>query len=116
MNMLLSDIKKLLDCEVITGQEHLDGVAEVICSADLMSDVLAYSIPEAVLLTGLTSAQSVRTADVVDIKAIVYVRGKYPEPLAVDLASRKGIVLMKTDKLLFEASGILYNAGFKGRK
>ncbi len=79
--------------------------------ADLMSDVLASIKPEAVLLTGLCNPQVVRTATIADIRAIVFVRGKYPDPDTVLLANEENIPLIITDLGLFEACGILYQAG-----
>jgi hypothetical protein len=79
--------------------------------ADLMSDVLASIKPEAALLTGLCNPQVVRTATIADIRAIVFVRGKYPDPDTVLLANEENIPLIITDLGLFEACGILYQAG-----
>ena len=44
----------------------------------MMSDVLAYVKDQAVLLTGLNNPQVVRTADMMDMICIVFVRGKKP--------------------------------------
>ena len=109
--MKLREIKELLKCEVIIGEDSLD--LEINCGGgcDLMSDVLAFGKPGMILLTGLTNAQSVRTADIVDIKAIIYVRGKKPAKEGIELAKEKGIPLLCTDLMMFEACGLLYSAG-----
>ena len=109
--MKLRDIKELLKCEVITGDDALD--VEIISGggSDLMSDVLAFGKPGMILLTGLTNAQSVRTADIVDVRAIIYVRGKKPTKEGMELAKEKRIPLLSTKFMMFEACGLLYSAG-----
>jgi len=89
---------------------------EIPCAgaADLMSDVLAYAEPDSVLLTGLCNPQVVRTAEMADIAAIIFVRGKQPPPETVALAKEKGIPLATTPYTMFEASGRLYQMGLAG--
>jgi hypothetical protein len=79
-----------------------------------MSDVLAFIKPNALLLTGLTNVQSVRTANVAEVRAIVYVRGKFPDQDAVELALEEGIVLLATNLPLYESCGRLYARGLAG--
>jgi len=112
--MKLAVVREALGCRVITGAHHLDGEVEVGCGADLMSDVLAFIKPHALLLTGLSTVHSVRTADVAEVRAIVYVRGKQPDPEAVELAREKGLVLLATRLPMFEACGRLYALGLRG--
>ena len=89
---------------------------EIPCAgaADLMSDVLAFAEPGSVLLTGLCNPQVVRTAEMADIAAIVFVRGKHPPPETVALAKEKGIPLATTPYIMFEACGRLYQVGLIG--
>jgi len=113
----LGEVVEALDCEVVVGDEvpgfgEID--VEVGCGADLMSDVLAFIKPAAILLTGLTNNQVVRTAVVADIRAIVYVRSKRPDPKAIELAREGGIPLLCTSLLMFEACGRLYARGLRG--
>jgi predicted transcriptional regulator len=112
--MRLRDLKALLGAEAVRGDRLVDDVEVEACfAADLMSDVLAFSQPEALLITGLTSIQSVHTADVADMAAILYVAGKHPSPPVMELAGEKGIPLLSTRLSMFEACGILYRAGLK---
>lgn len=113
--MKLEEIKNLLDCEVIYGHDKLGFEVNVGCGSDLMSDVLAFIKPASLLLTGLSNVQSVRTADIADVKAIVYVRGKKPDAKAMELAKEKTIPLLSTKLMMYEACGKLYSAGLKGR-
>src|SRR3989339_615180 len=112
--MTLQEVKNILDCTVIYGEENLDIEVEMACGSDLMSDVLAYTKSGALLLTGLVNAQSVRSAEVADIKAIVYVRGKVPDQKIVNLAKASNIPLVSTKSYMFEACGKLYKHGLIG--
>ena len=86
------------------------------CGSDMMSDVLAYVKDQAVLLTGLMNTQVVRTAEMMDMRCIVFVRSKQPTPEIVELAEESGIVLLATPKRMYEACGILYANGLVGNK
>jgi predicted transcriptional regulator len=79
-----------------------------------MSDVLAFTRPGSLMLTGLVNIQSVRTADIAEVKAIIYVRGKVPTPDSIELAKEKRIPLLSTNYHMYEACGILYCNGIAG--
>lgn len=104
----------LLDCEVACGQEALDTQVGACFAADLMSDVLAFSAPNALLITGLTSVQSIHTAHVADCVGILFVSGKRPSPEALQLARDMSIPLLSTTRSMFEACGILSASGLVG--
>ena len=112
--MTLNEVKKILDCTVIVGEDDLDIEVEMACGSDLMSDVLAFTKAGALRLTGLTNAQSVRVAEVADIKAVVYVRGKMPDKEAINVAKENKIPLLSTKLYMFEACGNLYKRGLIG--
>ena len=121
--MKLKTMKTLLktetifeDCGIIDDHEIENVCGEELeienaCGADLMSDVLAFSNEKTLLLTGLTNSQVVRTAEMVEIKVIVFVRGKKPQIETISLANQLNIYLYSTEKPLFEACGILYKNG-----
>lgn len=112
--MRLREMADLLGCEVIQGHEDMDGLEVDACfAADLMSDVLAFSRPGALLVTGLTSIQSAHTAHVADLIAILFVAGKRPARPVLDLAAENGIPLLTTGFSMFDTCGILYGAGLK---
>ena len=104
-------MKELLNAEVLCGEELLEREVYSACGSDMMSDVLAYVKDQAVLLTGLVNAQVVRTAEMMDMACIVFVRSKSPTPEMVELARESNIVLLKTQKRMYEACGKLYAAG-----
>ena len=114
--MKISTMRELLDAEVLASEEHLDRHVYSACGCDLMSDVLAYVKDQAVLLTGLVNPQVIRTAVMMDMICIVFVRSKMPSEEILSLAKESGIVIMTTDKRLYEACGILYSNGLTGNK
>ena len=113
--MLLRDIVKVLDGEILCGSELLDLDIQAGCGADLMSDVMAFVKDQVILLTGLVNVQVIRTAEMMDIKVVCFVRGKQPTQQVLDLAKAKGIAIITTNNPLFIASGMLYEAGLKER-
>jgi predicted transcriptional regulator len=114
--MTLSTIKETLDANVLTCKTNLDYEVLVGCCSDLMSDVLAFADGKVLLLTGLINTQVLRTAEMIDIKAVVFVRGKSPTPEMISLAEEKGMVLMNTGYSLYMAAGILFKNGLEGIK
>jgi hypothetical protein len=112
--MKLSEIRDLLHCATLSGEELLNLEVETAVASDGMSEVLARPHPGAMLITGLTNIQSVRTALVADIPAILYVRGKRPNEKTVEVASDKKIVLLTTVEGMFDSCGLLRERGLKG--
>ena len=112
--MKIITVKDLLGAEVLCGSENLETEIHTACGSDMMSDVLAYVKDQAVLLTGLVNAQVIRTAEMMDMKCIVFVRSKKPTDDMLELAVESGMVVMACDKRLYEACGILYSNGLKG--
>jgi predicted transcriptional regulator len=111
--MKLREIVSIVEGRLISNEVDLD--IEITCAgaADLMSDVLAFAEPGSVLLTGLCNPQVVRTAEMADIAAIIFVRGKFPPPKTIALAEEKDIPLVATSYAMFEMCGRLYRAGLK---
>lgn len=114
--MLIRDIKDILEADVLAGKEMLDTHVEYGYGCDLMSDVLAFVRNDVILLTGLVHPQVIRTAEMLDIKAIAIIRGKKPSEDLVAMAKRKHIVLLTTKHSLFTASGLLYKNGLEGEE
>lgn len=112
--MKLREVKKILNAELLSGDCYLDNDVEAAFSCDLMSDVLAYVNKKTLLLTGLTNAQVIRTAEMLDLSSIVFVRNKIPGPDIIQLAQENNMVIMTTEHTLYIASGMLYNSGLKG--
>lgn len=111
MALKLKDIIQVVEGRVLTDDIDLDMPISCAAGADLMSDVLAFAKPKALLLTGLVNPQVVRTAEMADIAAIVFVRGKTPGPETIALAREKGIPLIASPYSMFEMCGRLFEAG-----
>lgn len=112
--MTIRDITKILSAEVICGEENLDKDVHNACGSDMMSDVLAFVKDQSVLITGLCNPQVIRTAEMMDIICVCFVRGKEPDEAMVELAKERGIVLMTTKMRMFIACGVLYENGIGG--
>ena len=110
-----AQIRDLLDAVVIVGQDKLEELeVEEACGADLMSDVLAFIKEKAILLTGLVSPHVIRTAEMLDIVMVVFVRGKIPPKEICDMAQDRDMVIMCTKNTMFSACGTLFQNGLKG--
>ena len=112
--MKIGTIVDMLNARVLCGEDKLDSVVNSACGCDMMSDVLAFVKDQAVLLTGLCNPQVVRTAVMMDMRCIVFVRGKQPPEEVVALAEDAGIVVLATDERMYTACGKLYSSGLAG--
>ncbi len=112
--MKISKMQELLNARVLCCEKNLDKEVYSAFGCDLMSDVLAYVTDQAVLLTGLVNPQVIRTALMLDMVCIVFVRSKTPNEEMIRLANDNGIVMMSTDKTLYNACGLLYTNGLVG--
>ena len=112
--MVIRQIADLLSAQVLCGEDKLDGVVNSACGCDMMSDVLAFVKDQAVLITGLCNPQVVRTAIMMDMRCIVFVRGKMPPADVLALAQDSGIVVLATNERMYVACGKLYANGLHG--
>lgn len=112
--MKISTIRDLLDANVLCCEENIDREVHSACGSDMMSDVLAFVKDQAVLLTGLVNPQVIKTAEMMDMKCIVFVRSKQPSADMLELARESGMVVMSCSKRMYEACGILYESGLTG--
>jgi predicted transcriptional regulator len=112
--MTVNDIKNYLEATVLCGEELLSHEVHTACGCDMMSDVLAFVKDQSVLLTGLCNPQVIRTAEMMDIVCVVFVRGKVPDQSVIELACERGIVLLSSKMGMFKACGILYEKGLRG--
>jgi predicted transcriptional regulator len=114
MGMTLQEIKEILEAQVLIAPQDPQMDLKMACGCDLMSDVLAFTKEESLLLTGLTNLQVVRTAEMANVKALVFVRGKEPDREAIALAMAKNIPMLVTELPMYEACGRLYQRGLPG--
>jgi hypothetical protein len=115
--MKLKTLCGLIGGEVISSCENLERDVLHGFSSDLMSDVLTYAEADwsnSVLLTGLTNIQVIRTAELLDLKAIIFLRGKHPSKEVIEMAEDDGVVLIRTERTMYTTTGILHQNGLKG--
>ena len=113
--MKINEIKELLGAELLCGEDALEHEVTSACCSDMMSDVLAFVKDQGVLLTGLVNAQVIRTANMMDMVCIVFVRSKKPTEEMIALAEECGIAVLGSSLRAYEACGLLYEAGL-GRR
>lgn len=112
--MTLDEVRAVLRAESLCCAEGLSEKVYSACGCDLMSDVLSFTTPGSILLTGLTNTQVVRTAEILDLKCVVFVRDKKPDAETIAMAVDFGIPLLSSPYPLYESCGLLYANGLKG--
>ena len=112
--MTIQDIKESLGAEVVYGKEFLSKEVHNACGSDMMSDVLAFVKDQSVLITGLCNPHVIRTAEMMDIICVVFVRGKRPNEEMIKMAEDRGIALLSSNHRMFTACGVLYGKGLGG--
>ena len=112
--MTIRDIQMILEAKVLTETTDLSVEVHTACGSDMMSDVLAYVKDQAVLITGLMNQQAIRTAAMMDMVCVVFVRGKRPNDEIIEVARENGIAVLMTQHRMFSTCGLLYKAGLDG--
>jgi predicted transcriptional regulator len=111
--MTLDEIMEAIEAQMLV-EPPFDIDLLSACASDLMSDVLLFTKPNMLLITGLTNPQAIRTCDMAEAPAVVFVRGKYPPSETVELAEEMGIAVLLSPYTMFETAGLLFRAGLKG--
>ncbi len=112
--MQIKEIQKILDAQLLVGEELLETEVNNACGSDMMSDVLAFVKDQSVLITGLINQQAIRTAAMMDMVCVVFVRGKQPGEDILEVAKENGIAVLTTKHRMYSACGMLYSAGLNG--
>jgi len=112
--LTIQEIINILEADLFCGEDILNKDILSACGSDLMSDVLAFVKDHTILLTGLTNPHVIRTAEMMDIAAIVFVRGKRPSEEIIQMAADRNIAVLMTRHSLFVACGLLYQSGLRG--
>ena len=109
--MKIETIRNILNAEVICNGGNLDKNVYSACGSDMMSDVLAYVKPTTLVLTGMVNSHVIRTAEMLEIRCILFVRGKVVTEDLIEHAKQNDLVLLSTPMTLYEACGKLYSKG-----
>ncbi|MBR4711967.1 MAG: hypothetical protein IKP10_08015 [Clostridia bacterium] len=112
--MTIQDMVRILQARVLIGDDKLSTPVYTACCSDLMSDVLAFVDEKTVLITGLTNPHVIRTSEMLDLKCLVFVRGKVPSDDILEAAEEQGLVVITTKATAFSACGMLYAEGLRG--
>ena len=112
--MTVREIAKVLEAQWLCCEDEGDRVIHTGFASDMMSDVLAYVQEDTLLLTGLVNSQAIRTAEMLDIRCLVFVRGKEPGEAVLDQARELGITVLTTPDSAFTTCGKLYENGLRG--
>lgn len=112
--MTISNVISVLNAKILSETIDVNHNVETVCGSDMMSDVLAFIKKDALLLTGLNNLQVIRTAEMLDVVCLIFVRGKIPSPEMVKKADELGIYVLSTELTMFDACGVLYEAGLRG--
>lgn len=112
--MTIQDMMKVISARVLCGENRLDRTVYSAFCSDLMSDVLAFVNEKTVLITGIINPQVIRTAEMLDIRCLIFVRGKMPGEAVLEQARELGITVLTTGDSAFTTCGKLYEAGLRG--
>ncbi|HEX9975058.1 MAG TPA: DRTGG domain-containing protein [bacterium] len=112
--MTLAEVKETLQAELLTQESDLSLEVQSACASDMMSDVLAFTKPECLIITGLANQQTLRTVEIADAQAVLFVRGKRPDQDVIAAANTKKIPLLATNFCMYDACGLLFNKGLCG--
>ena len=112
--MTIKDMVEILHARVLLGEDKLDIPVYTACCSDLMSDVLAFVDEKTVLITGLTNPHVIRTSEMLDLKCLVFARGKVPTEDILEAAEEQGLVVITTKLTAFTTCGMLYENGLRG--
>ena len=112
--MTIREVQEITHAELLFGEDLLDEVVTSACGSDMMSDVLAFVKDQGILVTGLCNPQAIRTAEMMDMKAVLFVRDKKPTMEMIELAEELGIAVLTTGHRMFMACGLLYEGGLRG--
>ena len=111
--MTVAEAVRILEGQFFWGEDKADIDVVSACGADLMSDVMAFVKDKVLLLTGLVNPQVIRTAELLDIQCIIFVRGKIPSREMIEMAEESNIILAGSKLSMYISCGKLYEAGLK---
>ena len=111
--MKLSELAKMINGSILVGSDQPDLIIDKAFAADLLSDVLALTDERTTLVTGMINPQVMRVAEILNVTAVIFVRGKNPPPSLVKYAIELNIPLVSTKKTMFETCGLMYAHGVR---
>ena len=111
--MQLSEVAMALEADaLVEGADDLE--IDYAGGSDSVSDVLVYGKPGMMLLTGLTQPSVIRAAQLMDVSAVVFVRGKRPDESVLEMARTLGVPVLLSPHSMYDSCGRLYVRGLPG--
>jgi len=102
--MNLIQIADILDAELAYSPKGWEQIPiHSVFASDLMSDVLMSDRDDMLLVTSLSTEQSIRSADMVGAAAVVVANNKTVTEGMVELAQEQGIALLRTHLPKYES-------------
>lgn len=111
----VQDLLTTLEAEILLDDGWIRDRICCVCASDLHSDIMAHSRPNSLLLTGLTTPQVIRTAEMVEMAAVCFIHGKMPHKETIELARKNQMPLVITPLSMYDACGRLHAAGLPSR-
>lgn len=111
--MELRELAATIDGTILVGEDQPNLLIDRAFAADLLSDVLALTDERTTLVTGMINPQVMRVAEILNIIAIIFVRGKTPPQTLLDYATELNIPLVATGKTMFETCGLMFANGVR---
>ncbi|MGB9681921.1 MAG: DRTGG domain-containing protein [bacterium] len=106
--MKLKELKEIVDAKVLYGEFNLEKEVSSFYASDLMSDILATAKESGILITAMVQPQVIRTVQMLDLIAIIFVGGKCPPEETLRLAREAEIPILVTKYSMFETCGKIY--------
>ncbi|HKK67568.1 MAG TPA: hypothetical protein VJ946_05125 [Bacteroidales bacterium] len=111
--MNVHQINRAINGIILTGTAP-DKEYSYAFASDLMSDVLTLDVDDGlILLTGLSTTQTIRTAEMSNVSCVVIARGKRVTNEMIRLAEENDIALISCTSSLYGVSGKLFENGIK---
>ncbi|WP_053826954.1 DRTGG domain-containing protein [Lascolabacillus massiliensis] len=110
--MKLQTICDIVEGRIINESQNSSDYTKAFAS-DLMSDVLRFPMENTVLITGLSTIQTIRTAEISNLSCLIIARDKKVSDEMIELATKSRISIISTQTTVYEISGLLYKNGLK---
>jgi len=112
--MTLREIQTHLDAEILSGEDQLDKEVREAFACDLISEMLASVSSHVLLITSLTNAHVIHTAEVMDALGVIFVGGRRPSEEIIEIVKKNGsIPLLSTKCPMFDCCGLLFAKGIQ---
>lgn len=114
--MTVRDVAEALGGRIAVGEKDASRSVLGGYVSDLLSDVIANAHEGALWITLQRHSNIVAVAVLKGLAGIVLINGREPEPETVARAAAEHVVIVSTPLDAFDAVGVLYAQGVRGRR